>query len=67
MNYAYIITFLVSIPLIWNILFSLRFESNFKSGKVWQIRAAYIISTIVISHLLASAISEFVNNFNALF
>ena len=67
MDYIYIFTFLAGIPLIWNILYSLRFESNFKSGKVWQIRVAYVIVTIVVSHLLASSISEFINNFYALF
>ena len=67
MDYVYVFTFLLSIPFIWNILFSFRFENLFKSGKVWQIRAAYVISTIVVSHLLASAISTFVNNIYALF
>ena len=67
MDYVYVFTFLLSIPLVWNILFSLRFETNFKSGKIWQIRVAYIIVTIIVSHLLASAISEFINNFYALF
>ena len=67
MDYLYVFTFLIALPLIWNILFSLRFENLFKSGKVWQIRAAYIIATIIISHLLASALSEFVNNIYALF
>ena len=67
MNYLYIFTFLLSIPFIWNILFSLRFEGLFQKGKIWQIRAAYVISTIVVSHLLASVISTFVNNIYALF
>lgn len=67
MDYIYVFTFLLSLPLIWNILFSLHFETLFQSGKVWQIKAAYIIVTIIISHLFASAISEFVNNIYALF
>lgn len=67
MDYIYVFTFLLSLPLIWNILFSFRFENLFKSGKVWQIKVAYIIVTIIISHFLASAISTFVNNIYALF
>ena len=67
MDYTYVFTFLLSIPLIWNILFSFRFENLFKSGKVWQIKAAYVIVTITLSHLLAESFSTFVNNINALF
>ena len=67
MDYVYLFTFLLGLPLIWNILFALRFESVFQKGKVWQIRCAYILSTIILSHFLADAISSFVNNINALF
>ena len=67
MDYVYVFTFLLSIPFIWNILFSFRFEYLFISGKVWQIRAAYFIVTLIISHLLSDAIATFVNNVNALF
>lgn len=67
MNYVYVFTFLLGLPLVWNILFSLRFEGVFQKGKIWQIRCAYVILTIVLSHFLAEAISNFVNNINALF
>lgn len=67
MQYVYIFTFLLSIPFVWNILFSLRFEGIFQKGKVWQIRAAYVIATIALSHLLAEAINTFVINIYALF
>ena len=67
MQYVYIFTFLLSIPLIWNILFSLRLEGIFQKGKIWQIRAAYVIVTIVLSHFLADAINSFVINIYALF
>ena len=67
MDDAYVIIFLLSIPLFWNILFSLHFESVFQKGKIWQIRCAYVFATIILSHFLASAISTFVNNINALF
>ena len=66
MDYTYVFTFLISIPLIWNILFSLHFESVFEKGKIWQIRCAYIFATVILSHFLASAISTFVNNIYAL-
>ena len=67
MQYLYIFTFLLSIPLIWNILYSLRFESLFQNGKIWQIKTAYVITTVVVSHLLASAITTFANNIYGLF
>ncbi len=67
MDYVYIIIFLLGLPLFWNILFSLRFENIFQKGKIWQIRCAYILVTIILSHFLADAISSFVNNINALF
>ena len=67
MNYLYIFSFLLTLPLVWNILYSLRFESLFQKGKVWQIKVAYVIVTIIASHLLASAIDTFVSKFYALF
>ena len=67
MQYVYVFTFLLSIPLVWNILFSLRFEQLFQKGKIWQIRTAYVIATIVLSHFLADAINTFVINIYALF
>ena len=67
MQYLYIFTFLLSIPLIWNILFSLRFEGLFQKGKVWQIRAAYVLVTIILSHFFADAIYNFVSNIYNLF
>ena len=67
MKYLYVFTFLLSIPFMWNILFSLHFEGLFQKGKIWQIRCAYIFATIILSHFLASAISTFVNNIYALF
>jgi uncharacterized membrane protein YwzB len=67
MQYIYIFTLLISIPLVWNILYSLRFENLFKSGHIWQIKAAYIIVTLVVSHLLASMLDKFINSFYSLF
>ena len=67
MNYVYVFTFLISLPIVWNILFSLHFEGVFQKGKIWQIRCAYVLVTIILSHFIADAISTFVNNINALF
>lgn len=59
MEYIYLTAFLLSLPIIWNVLLQLRFEKLFKSGKVWQIRAAYIIVTVILSHFVADAIYTF--------
>lgn len=67
MDYTYLFSFLLALPLIWNILYCLKFDSLFKQGKIWQIKLAYVFSTIIVSHLLASAISGFVNNILAMF
>lgn len=67
MEYIYVFTLLISIPLVWNILYSLRFENLFKAGRVWQIKAAYIIVTLIISHLLADMLNTFINSFYSLF
>ena len=67
MKYLYIFTFLLSIPFMWNILFSLRFEGLFQKGKIWQIRAAYVIATLILSHFFAAAIDTFVTKIYELF
>ena len=67
MEYLYITIFLLSLPLVWNILYSLRFEGLFKAGHLWQIKTAYILVTIICSHLIASAINTFVNSIYSLF
>ena len=59
MEYLYLFIFLVCIPVVWNILISLKFEGIFKSGKIWQIRCAYVFATLIISHLVAIAIETF--------
>lgn len=67
MEYIYVFTFLLAIPLVWNILYTLLFESIFKSGKEWQIKCAYILLTAIISHLIADMLSTFVNSIYSLF
>ena len=67
MQYIYVFTFLLALPLVYNILYSLRFETVFKNGKVWQIKIGYIFLTLICSHLLAEMLSTFVNSFVALF
>ena len=67
MEYIYVFTFLLALPLVYNILYSLRFETVFKNGKVWQIKIGYILLTLICSHLLAEMLNTFVNSFVALF
>lgn len=67
MEYLYICIFLISMPLVWNMLLALKFEGIFKSGKIWQIRCAYFFVTLIISHLLAISIETFSNYIYALF
>ena len=67
MSYMYVFSFLLCIPLVWNILYSLRFENLFKKDHIWQIKTAYVITTVVVSHLLASAITTFASNIYGLF
>ena len=67
MEYAYVFTFLLAIPLVYNILYSLRFETVFKHGKVWQIKIGYILLTLICSHLLAEMLETFVSSFISLF
>ena len=64
--YVFAITFLVCIPLIWFILLASRLEEAFKKGKVWQIRAAYVIITLAVSGLLALIMETFVRTFQNL-
>ncbi len=59
MEYIYIITFLLFIPIIWNILYVLRFESLFQQGKVTQIKVAYFLISLIGAHLVAEAIESF--------
>ena len=67
MQYLYLTIFLLSLPLVWNILYSLRFEGLFKARHLWQIKTAYILVTLICSHLVASAIYTFVNSIYSLF
>ena len=59
MEYLYIVAFLMFVPIIWNILLSLRFETLFQQGKISMIRLAYIIVSFIGAHLVASAIESF--------
>jgi len=44
----------------FKVLRAINIESMFKKGKVWEIQAFYIISSVVIAHILASVIVKFV-------
>ena len=40
-----------------------RLEECFKKGKLWQIRAAYIILSFVVAVIMAYGMKELVNSF----
>ena len=63
----YIVTFLLSLPLVWNILYAFRFETLFKQGRVMQIRIAFLVATFIFSHLLAQTLYTFLTFFYNLF
>lgn len=52
--FIYMSCLLVSLPFVYQIVTSLRLEEIFKKGKIWQIKSAYFILTIIISHFLAT-------------
>ena len=57
--YAFGITFLVSMPLVWYLLLQSNFEKLFKQGKIIAIRIAYALATLAISSILALGIGYF--------
>lgn len=61
MEHIYLFTFIIFIPVVWNILMALRFESLFKQGHVWHIRLAYALVSLVGAHLVAVSIESFAN------
>jgi len=65
-NWIYLIVFLISIPVTWFILLASNLEKCFKQGRILEIRIAYILLTLIFSHLLASCISTFVSGFTSL-
>ena len=67
MKYIYLVSFILALPLMWNVLLALRFEGIFKKGSIWQIRCAYILVTVILSHFLAETIYTFTNSIYALF
>jgi len=54
--YVYLIAFVAAMPIIWLVLLASNFEKCFKQGKILQIRIAYVLVTLIGSHLLASLI-----------
>lgn len=58
-NYIYFIGIIVSFPIVFRILFKLKFQELFKTNNVWEIKVAYILFSISICHLLASFLEKF--------
>lgn len=61
MEHIYLFTFLIALPIIWNVLITLRIDSFFSQGKVLQIRIAYALVTLIGAHLVAISIESFAN------
>ena len=61
MEHIYLFTFLISLPIIWNVLMALRLDSLFNQGHILQIRIAYALATLIGAHLVAISIDSFAN------
>lgn len=57
-QYIFIVVFLLFIPIVFKLLRSLKFEHLFQQGKVFEIRCAYILATILISEILTQALER---------
>lgn len=58
-HYIYLISVLLFLPLSFHILFKLKFQSLFKANNIWEIKLAYLLSSLIIAHLLATFIERF--------
>ena len=57
------ILFCIFFIIAFLVLNASRLEECFKKGKIWQIRAAYIILSFVIAVIMAYGMKELVNSF----
>ena len=57
------ILFCIFFLIAFIVLDASRLEECFKKGKLWQIRAAYIILSFVIAVIMAYGMQELVNSF----
>lgn len=58
-NYIYFIGFLFSFPIVFRILFKLKFQELFKANNIWEIKVAFVIISLCICHLLGSFMEKF--------
>ncbi len=58
-NIIYLTAFFVFVPIIFHLLFKLKFQTLFQSNKIWEIKLAYLLLTLALAHLLASFIEKF--------
>lgn len=63
----YLCSFVLMLPIIWQILLATNLEKGFKQGKIWQIRIAYLVITFIGAHLIAIMFDTFVNYLHSLF
>ncbi len=56
--YIYFIGLILTTPLVFHILFKLKFQELFQANKVFEIKVAYVIASLLICHILASIIEK---------
>lgn len=62
-NIIYLLLLVTFIPINFHVLSKLHLEKKFNQGAIWQIKYAYIVITILLSHFMA----EFLINLGHLF
>jgi len=53
-TYIYFILLIFFIPVNFKVLLALNIEKNFKKEQIWQIKYAYIVISVLVSHWIAS-------------
>lgn len=62
-NYIFVIGFCAMFIVSFAVLQASRLEECFKKGRVWQIRVAYIILSIIISYLVTMCLIKIGESF----
>jgi uncharacterized membrane protein YwzB len=60
---VFTLLFCIFFVIAFLVLNASRLEECFKKGKLWQIRAAYIILSFVVAVIMAYGMKELVNSF----
>ena len=51
--YVYLVLLIVFIPINFHVLTKLHIEKKFEQNSIWQIKYAYIVISILLSHFIA--------------